>query len=60
MTFITSPSGISLFAVKEVAGVMLDTTYRSAIPFAIALFACLLLIALFPSPATYLPILMNG
>ena len=34
--------------------------YRSAVPFVIALFVCLLLIVLFPSLATYLPTLMNG
>jgi len=60
MASITPPFGISLFVMKEVAGVTLGTMYRSAVPFVIALFVCLLLIVLFPSLATYLPTLMNG
>ena len=60
MASITPPFGISLFVMKEVAGVTLGAMYRSAVPFVIALFVCLLLIVLFPSLATYLPTLMNG
>ena len=60
MASITPPFGISLFVMKEVAGVTLGTMYRSAVPFVIALFVCLLLIVLFPPLATYLPTLMNG
>ena len=60
MASITPPFGISLFVMKEVAGVTLGTMYRSAVPFVIALFVCLLLIVLFPPLATYLPPLMNG
>ena len=41
-------------------GVTLGAMYRSAVPFVIALFVCLLLIVLFPPLATYLPTLMNG
>ena len=48
MASITPPFGISLFVMKEVAGVTLGTMYRSAVPFVIALFVCLLLIVLFP------------
>ena len=60
MASITPPFGISLFVMKEVAGVTLGAMYRSAVPFVIALFVCLLLIVLFPPLATYLPTLMNG
>ena len=60
MASITPPFGISLFVMKEVAGVTLGTMYRSAVPFVIALFVCLLLIVLVPPLATYLPTLMNG
>ena len=60
MASITPPFGISLFVMKEVAGVTLGAMYRSAVPFVIALFICLLLIVLFPPLATYLPTLMNG
>ncbi|WP_279076428.1 TRAP transporter large permease subunit, partial [Bilophila wadsworthia] len=60
MASITPPFGISLFFMKEVAGVTLGAMYRSAVPFVIALFVCLLLIVLFPPLATYLPTLMNG
>ena len=60
MASITPPFGISLFVMKEVAGVTLGTMYRAAVPFVIALFVCLLLIVLFPPLATYLPTLMNG
>ena len=60
MASITPPFGISLFVMKEVAGVTLGTMYRSAVPFVIALFVCLLLIVLFPPLATYLPTLRNG
>ena len=60
MASITPPFGIGLFVMKEVAGVTLGTMYRSAVPFVIALFVCLLLIVLFPPLATYLPTLMNG
>ena len=60
MASITPPFGISLFVMKEVAGVTLGTMYRSAVPFVIALCVCLLLIVLFPPLATYLPTLMNG
>lgn len=60
MASITPPFGISLFVMKEVAGVTLGAMYRSTVPFVIALFVCLLLIVLFPSLATYLPTLMNG
>jgi|GEM_PF-839828 len=48
MASITPPFGISLFVMKEVAGVTLGAMYRSAVPFVIALFVCLLLIVLFP------------
>ena len=44
---------------KEVAGVTLGTMYRSAVPFVIALFVCLLLIVLFPRWQLS-PTLMNG
>lgn len=60
MASITPPFGISLFVMKEVAGVTLGAMYRSAVPFVIALFVCLLLIVLFPPLATYLPTFMNG
>ena len=60
MASITPPFGISLFVMKEVAGVTLGTMYRSAVHFVIALFVCILLIVLFPPLATYLPTLMNG
>ena len=71
MASITPPFGISLFVMKEVTGVSVDgispddgsigtAMYRSAVPFVIALFVCLLLIVLFPPLATYLPTLMNG
>ena len=60
MASITPPFGISLFVMKEVAGVTLGAMSRSAVPFVIALFVCLLLIVLFPPLATYLPTLMNG
>ena len=60
MASITPPFGISLFVMKEVAGVTLGAMYRSAVPFVIALFVCLLLIVLVPSLATYRPTLMNG
>ena len=39
MASITPPFGISLFVMKEVAGVTLGAMYRSAVPFVIALFS---------------------
>lgn len=60
MASITPPFGISLFVMKEVAGVSLATMYRSSIPFVLALFVCLFILVMFPSLSTYLPALMNG
>ena len=61
MGLISPPVGLNIFVVKGVApDVPLHTMFRGVAPFWLALFATLILIALFPRLATLLPNAMYG
>lgn len=59
MACITPPFGINLFVMKGIAGVPIGTMYKAAIPYVLALFACVALIVAFPQLSLWLPSMMH-
>lgn len=59
MAAITPPFGINLFVMPAIAGVSIGLTYRSALPFVIALFVVVALVIAFPELSTWLPYLVR-
>lgn len=57
---IIPPVAICVFVVKNITGVPFGTIYRGVLPFLLSLFACALLLFLFPGIATFLPDLIMG
>jgi TRAP-type C4-dicarboxylate transport system permease large subunit len=61
MGMITPPVGMNVFVVKGIApDVPMTTIFRGVLPFLLAMFACLLLIVVFPQIALFLPNSMFG
>ena len=61
MGLISPPVGLNIFVVKGVApDVPVRTMFRGILPFWLAMLAALILIALFPRLATFLPNAMYG
>ena len=58
MGLITPPVGLNVFALAGVTGVPLHVTFRGVLPFVGAMIACILLLALFPQIALFIPSLM--
>jgi tripartite ATP-independent transporter DctM subunit len=59
MAAITPPFGINLFVMPAIAGVSIGFTYRSAMPFVVALFVVVALVIAFPALSTWLPYLLR-
>ncbi|PIP47798.1 MAG: C4-dicarboxylate ABC transporter permease, partial [Deltaproteobacteria bacterium CG23_combo_of_CG06-09_8_20_14_all_51_20] len=57
---IIPPVAICVFVVKNITGVPFGTIYRGVLPFLLSLFACALLLFLFPGIATFLPDMIMG
>ena len=57
---IIPPVAICVFVVKNITGVPFGTIYRGVLPFLLSLFACALLLFLFPEIATFLPDMIMG
>ena len=49
------PVAIAVFIVKNITQESIGTIYRGVLPFLLSLFACLILLFIFPQIATYLP-----
>ena len=58
MGLITPPVGLNVFALAGVTGVPLDRIFRGVLPFVGAIIICIILMALFPQIALFLPSLM--
>ena len=58
MGLITPPVGLNVFALAGVTGVPLDIIFRGVLPFVGAIILCIILMALFPQIALFLPSLM--
>jgi C4-dicarboxylate transporter, DctM subunit len=53
---ITPPVGMNVFIIKGVAkNVPIETIFKGVMPFVIAVFACIVLLMIFPQIATFLP-----
>jgi tripartite ATP-independent transporter DctM subunit len=57
---IIPPVAICVFVVKSITGVPMGIIYRGCLPFLLSLFACALLLFLFPQIVTFLPGLFMG
>ncbi len=57
---IIPPVAICVFVVKNITGIPFGTIYRGVLPFLLSLFACALLLFLFPGIATFLPDMLMG
>lgn len=58
MGLITPPVGLNVFALAGVTGVPLHVIFRGVMPFVVAMIICIILLALFPQIALFLPSLM--
>lgn len=56
----TPPFGMVLFVMTRIAGVPFDRVVRASVPFLLAILAVILLVAVFPSLALWLPRLVGG
>jgi C4-dicarboxylate transporter DctM subunit len=55
MGLVTPPVGMDAFVLSGVTGVPLATIFRGAVPFLIAVVICIVLLAIFPQIALFLP-----
>jgi tripartite ATP-independent transporter DctM subunit len=58
MGLITPPVGLNVFALSGVTGVPIHIIFRGVLPFVLAMIVCIILLALFPQMALFLPGLM--
>jgi tripartite ATP-independent transporter DctM subunit len=58
MGLITPPVGLNVFALSGVTGIPLHTIFRGVFPFVVAMVICIVLLAVFPQLALFLPSLM--
>jgi len=56
--FLTPPLGVNLFVACGLTGLTLERVSRAIIPFILALFACVVILTLFPWLSTFLPELL--
>lgn len=54
------PVAICVFIVKNITGIPFNTIYTGVLPFLLSLFACAVLLFLFPELATFLPDFFMG
>jgi C4-dicarboxylate transporter DctM subunit len=55
MGLVTPPVGMDAFILSGVTGIPLGTIFRGAVPFLIAVVVCIIILALFPQIALFLP-----
>ena len=55
MGLVTPPVGMDAFILSGVTGIPLSTIFRGAIPFLVAVIICLIILAIFPQIALFLP-----
>jgi C4-dicarboxylate transporter DctM subunit len=58
MGLITPPVGLNVFALAGVTGIPLHIIFRGILPFFLAMIVCVVLLALLPQIALFLPGLM--
>ncbi len=56
---ITPPLGLNIFVISGVAGVPMETVFRGAVYFLLAIFAVVVLVTVFPGLALFLPGIMG-
>ena len=56
---ITPPLGLNIFVIAGVAGVPMETVFKGAFPFLLAIFIVVVLVTVFPQIALYLPGIMH-
>jgi C4-dicarboxylate transporter DctM subunit len=55
MGLITPPVGLNVFALAGVTGIPLHTIFRGVLPFVVAMIICIIIIAVFPQIALFIP-----
>jgi C4-dicarboxylate transporter DctM subunit len=55
MGLITPPVGLNVYALAGVTGIPLDTIFRGVLPFVVAMIICVIIIAVFPQIALFIP-----
>jgi tripartite ATP-independent transporter DctM subunit len=55
MGLVTPPVGMNVFILNGMTGIPLETIFRGIVPFFLAMIVCVLLLALFPEIALFLP-----
>jgi C4-dicarboxylate transporter DctM subunit len=55
MGLVTPPVGMDAFVLSGITGIPLGTVFRGAVPFLIAVVICIVLLAIFPQIALFLP-----
>jgi C4-dicarboxylate transporter DctM subunit len=55
MGLITPPVGLNVFALAGVTGIPLHTIFRGVLPFVVAMIICVIIIAVFPQIALFIP-----
>jgi TRAP-type C4-dicarboxylate transport system permease large subunit len=55
MGLVTPPVGMDAFILSGVTGIPLATIFRGAVPFLVAVIVCLIILAIFPQIALFLP-----
>jgi tripartite ATP-independent transporter DctM subunit len=55
MGLVTPPVGMNVFILNGMTGIPLETIFRGIVPFFIAMIICVILLALFPEIALFLP-----
>ena len=56
---ITPPLGLNIFVISGVVDVPMDTVFKGALPFLLAIFAVVILVTVFPEIALFLPGIMG-
>ena len=55
MGLITPPVGLNVFALAGVTGIPLHTIFRGVLPFVVAMIICVIVLAVFPQIALFIP-----
>jgi C4-dicarboxylate transporter DctM subunit len=55
MGLVTPPVGMDAFVLSGVTGIPLSTIFRGAVPFLVAVIVCIIILAIFPQIALFLP-----